>query len=176
MSTFHVRQLRVPPLRRAHRAMFRAMRRGRAPVAALACGVGAVAACTPAMREMRQHPVSLAGDWVDLAHATPSDTSVWRLRADGADLTVHVLARPAAGAAYAAAETRPSRHGIWFLRGALADTAARALCFNSRPGRNPTSCVRFALDTLADGTRRLVLRNYRGTHAAATRTLVERRP
>ncbi len=169
MSTFHVRQLCVPSLRRA-----------RAPVAALACGVGAVTACTPAMREMRQHPVPLAGDWVDLAHATPSDTSVWRLRADGADLTVHVLARPAAGAASGAAstaaQTRASRHGIWFLRGALADTAARALCFNSRPGRNPTSCVRFALDTLPDGTRRLVLRNYRGTHAAATRTLVERRP
>jgi hypothetical protein len=132
------------------------------------------AACTPAMREMRQHPTPLAGDWLDLKKTTARDTSVWRLAPNGDDLTVHVIVDAADGS-NDAKESRPTWHGIWFLRGTLADTAARALCFNRRPGRNPTQCAHFALDTLSDGTRRLRLRGYHGTHEVADRTLVERR-
>lgn len=137
--------------------------------------IGAVlasaAGCLPAVREMGQHPHPLAGDWVDPKHTTAADTSVWRLAPSGADMTVHV--RPGAGGA---TSTRVSRHGIWFLRGALGDTARRALCFNRRPGRNGSSCTLFSLDTLPDGRLRMTLHDYRGTHETATRTLEERRP
>lgn len=138
-----------------------------------ALGAVAVAAagCTPAMRELRQRPAPLAGDWVDPKHVAPGDTSVWRLAPDGADLRVRVRARPDAGTV-----TTTSRYGAWFLRGALADTAGRALCFAPRRTRSATWCLHFALDTLADGRRRLVIARYHGTHETATRTLVERRP
>lgn len=131
----------------------------------------ALGACLPAMREMRQHPQPLAGEWVDLKKTTAADTSVWRLGAGGEDLTLHV--RPRDGAPTA---TAIYRHGIWFVRGELTDTIRRALCFNARPGRSPTACTRFALDTTADGRPRLTLREYHGTHEIAARTLVRRTP
>ena len=124
-------------------------------------------------RSTRRHPTPLAGEWLDAKKTTAADTSVWLLAPDGGDYTLHVLVQPGDGPS--STVTRRTRHGLWFLRGPLADTAARALCFNSRPGRNPTYCTAFALDTLPGGTRRLVLRGYHGTHEVATRTLVERR-
>lgn len=139
-------------------------------LAALAFAAGCL---PPAMREVGQHPAPLAGDWVDLKHTADRDTALWRLAPDGTDLGVRV--RTSTRGSRPAPDEDVSRHGVWFLRGTLGDTARRALCFNSRPGRAPTSCLRFALDTIADGRRRLVIADYRGSHETGTRTLVERR-
>ena len=140
-------------------------------LAALAAAAGAVA-CTPALRERQQRPAPLAADWVDPKHVAPGDTSVWRLAPDGTDLRVRIRSRPVV----AAPDSEASRYGTWFLRGAIADTAGRALCFAPRATRSQVWCLRFALDTLADGRRELVVYNYHGTHGVGTRTLVERRP
>lgn len=147
------------------------VRRSRAIRVLTGAALAIPSACLPAARELAQHPRPLAGDWIDPKHTTAADTSVWRLAPSGADLTVHV--RPTVAGAPA---TRIARHGIWFLRGTLGDSVGRALCFNRRPGRNPSWCVPFALDTLGDGRLRLTIRSYRGTHDTTTRVLEERRP
>ena len=132
-----------------------------------------VTACTPAMREYGQRPQPLARDWLDTKKTLPMDTSVWRLSTNGTDLTVHVLVQP--NGAGGKPQEVVSRHGIWYVRGTLADTQ-RAICFNRRPGRAASSCIPFVVDTLRDGRLRLVLREYVGTHETAPRTLIERRP
>lgn len=134
----------------------------------------ALNACTPAMREYRQRPTPLARDWLDPKKTTPTDTSVWRLSADGIDRTLHVLVQT--DASVAKPPEKLSQHGIWFLRGAINDTLARSLCFKRRPSRSAPSCSSFRLDTLPDGRLRLLLAEYVGTHETVPRTLIERRP
>lgn len=124
------------------------------------------------------HPDALRGQWVDTAHTTYADTSIWILKPNGDDLVLRIFAGRA-GDSSTRASSRPERYGRWYLSGELADTAGRALCFNQRPGRNASSCVRFRLDTvLVDGQsrRRLLLAGYQGSHGAAHRSLIERRP
>ena len=132
------------------------------------------AGCTPAMHTYVQRPTLLARDWLDLKKTTAADTSVWRLSSSGDDLTLHVLSNVTTSEGVVAQE-RVTRHGIWYLQGDLADTTARSLCFNGRPGRAPSSCIAFQVDTMIDGRLRLRLRNYVGTHETAARTLEERR-
>lgn len=117
------------------------------------------------------HPVPLVGEWIDLAHTTRGDTALWVLQEDGDDLARHVVADSAGGGAGRVASTR--RYGHWQLRGDLADTAARAICFSNRPGRSAPTCLAFSLDTLAVPARLAVL-GYEGAHHAGTREFVRR--
>ncbi|MFI5207845.1 MAG: hypothetical protein ACHQX4_07485 [Gemmatimonadales bacterium] len=124
------------------------------------------------------HPDLLGGQWVDTAHTTASDTSIWILKPNGDDLALRV-AGTSVGDGGARVAPRPELYGRWYLSGDFADTAGRALCFNQRPGRSAPSCVHFRLDTVLVGgqpRRRLLLAAYEGSHSAADRVLIERRP
>jgi hypothetical protein len=142
-------------------------------------------ACTAvsklAPRAMDTH--SLAGVWVDSTKATPTDTVAWKLDPNGSDWTLEIrvlrdsLMR-------VTTEQHVTRYGYWYLRGALADTAGRALCIKVRP-RDGATCYAFELDTVraargdapvADGAprRRLVVLGYQGQQHKRTRVLIER--
>ncbi len=119
------------------------------------------------------HPPELVGEWVDLRHTTPADTSLWVLRADGYDGTAHLLAT--------SHEDAPSRtekrYGAWYFDGSLADSSKRAICFGKRLGRAGATCLPFSMDTVRDGGvehRRLTVFGYRGEHTTGARLLIER--
>lgn len=116
-------------------------------------------------------PVQLIGEWVDSLHTSAADTALWVLRADGQDLSVHLAPDSASRGAGRIVSSR--RHGVWYLQGSLADTASRALCFNSRPGRSAPSCVPFSLDSLSHPSR-LEVFGYQGEHRTAARVLFRR--
>lgn len=115
---------------------------------------------------------SVAGEWVDVAKSTPTDTMVWALTPGGDDELIHVAVRPSG-------VTTERRHfGRWSMASASADTTA-AICFVRRPGRDAPSCIQFAIDTIRTGDRtrrRLRLRNYVGEHHTGDRELLERLP
>ena len=118
---------------------------------------------------------TLAGDWVDSAKATPTDTTAWRLGADGSDWTVTVHVRRE-GLAGAAAVERATRYGYWYLQGALADSVGRGLCFKKRP-RDGATCYPFQVDTIVvsgEPRRRLRVSGYAGQRHTRTRVLIER--
>lgn len=124
------------------------------------------------------HPEALTGQWVDSAHTSAADTSVWILKPNGDDLALLISSTSPRGPG-GPTPSRPRRYGRWYLSGELADTAGRALCFTQRSGRDAPSCVHFRLDTvLAGGTprRRLLLSGYVGSHTTSDRVLIERRP
>lgn len=160
------------PLVAAARARVRA-----AEVVASMLVVGACA--TGALFGSRPTPAALVGRWVDSSTATPTDTVVWILAANGADQTMVVhVPRDADGVPRV--ERHTSTYGAWYQRGAMADTAGRAICFDPK-GRNFGSCYAFRLDTVrAAGAeaarRRLVIVQYRGAHYTRDRILVERTP
>lgn len=115
---------------------------------------------------------SLVGEWIDVRHAAPEDTSLWVLRADGYDGTAHVHRLPGG-----VVERQDSKYGRWYLRGSIADSAHRAICFARRLGRDGATCVGFSLDTIAGPAgplRQLVVRGYEGQHTTGDRILIER--
>jgi hypothetical protein len=118
-------------------------------------------------------PPELVGEWIDLRHATPADTSLWVLRADGYDGTAHLRASPGPDGS----SRTETRYGGWYFRGKLADPADREICFSRRVARFGATCLKFDLDTLRDAAgerRRLTIRGYAGQHTTGTRQLIER--
>jgi hypothetical protein len=139
------------------------------------------AGCIPGVAWFRPgpHPTDVAGIWVDSSKATPTDTVAWVLTPEGDDRTleVHVAYDVATGPVVTRSE---KRYGYWFLRGRLADSAGRAICFKDKP-RDGASCVTFRLDTLpgpggGPARRRLLLLGYKGHHHTRDRVLLERLP
>jgi hypothetical protein len=132
----------------------------------------AVLLCTAACASLPR-PAALAGQWADLAHSTPADTSVWILEPSGRDLVVRIVADSAGRNA------APQPYGRWYVRGADGDSTRRALCITRRPGRDAPTCTRFALDTVmvyGHAVRRLRLLDYQGAHRRGERVLLERQP
>jgi hypothetical protein len=125
--------------------------------------------------EMRNHPAQLVGEWVDSAESTAADTALWILSASGEDASQHLRPRPDGTFARSAAR----HYGYWFLQGALADAARRAICFTNRPGRSAATCLPFDIDSTPGAPmarRRLLVRGYQGAHHTADRVLLARRP
>lgn len=124
-------------------------------------------------------PSEIAGVWVDSSKATPSDTVAWVLAPSGEDRTLEIqVVRD--DAMRVTTKRIEKRYGLWFLRGSLADTASRAICFKERP-RDGASCVAFQLDTLRSGTggaprRRLLVLGFKGHQHTRNRVLYERLP
>ena len=149
----------------------------------LARHVIAVSACATACAGLGQlgpRPDALSGQWVDIAKTTVTDSSVWILAPNGQDRLLRIrVRRDTLG--HVTVDRRIRSYALWYLSGDLADSAARALCVNRRPGREAGSCMRFTLDTLPPDSisavprRRLTLRGYRGQHHVAERVLIERR-
>lgn len=118
------------------------------------------------------HPAALVGAWVDSVKSSPADSSYWMLSSSGDD-----AARRVRRTSPDSVPTVEQRHyGYWYLRGALADTADRAICFTKRPGRSAPTCIPFALDSTSSGgrsRRRLVVYGYEGRHSSGARVLLE---
>jgi hypothetical protein len=141
-----------------------------------------ITACLPAVRRVlgAGRLADVAGTWVEVVNATPEDTVVWRLDPNGADwkLLVRVVRD---GAGHISTNQTVKRNGYWYLRGALTDTAERALCFKARP-RDGETCFKFDLDSVgyseraARVQRRMVLLAYRGLQYTGDRVLLERFP
>jgi hypothetical protein len=121
----------------------------------------------------RSRPPELVGEWIDLRHTTPADTSLWVLRADGYDGSRHLIA---ATSSQSQPRRTEQRYGTWYLDGTLSDPT-RAICFAKRIGRDGPSCVSFSLDTIDPGggpRRRLVVHGYKGEHHVGDEELIER--
>ncbi len=119
-------------------------------------------------------PDALAGEWIDVRHATPGDTSIWVLGADGYDGSAHVIHQGTTDPA-----RNESRYGSWYLHGAMSDGNGRSICFAKRIGRDSATCLPFTLDTVVtpDGPRRrLIVRGYPGQHSTGDRVLIARQP
>ena len=151
-------------------------------------GLASLAACMPrpgGWFSLGPAPAAIAGQWVDVARSSPTDTVVWMLQADGLERTLHVHVRTGGdGQPIVATERRARRY--WYLAGGLADRVGRRLCFKARARDGPT-CVAFRLDTLAHdatagavgkaATRRTLRRlTIRGGHddASGARVYMER--
>ena len=122
-------------------------------------------------------PPEVSGEWIDVRHAAPNDTSLWVLRADGYDGTAHLVqTQTSAGLTPVRHQTR---YATWYLRGTLADSANRMICFARRLGRDGLTCLRFSLDTIATSAgprRRMVVSGYPGEHTTGDRVLIARDP
>lgn len=131
----------------------------------------AVRGLVPGGRKFPTHPSSLAGEWVDLKHATPADTSIWVLAPNGHDQTIRVTLTESGW-------TSVRKHyGRWRLDGDPAHPEGERLCFVHRPGRQGAACVAFTADTVmtaAGPRRRLVLHGYQGEHTSGDRELFQR--
>jgi hypothetical protein len=142
--------------------------------------VAVAAACASvrnAQLEASNRPPEISGDWIDVRHATPEDTSLWVLRADGYDGTAHLL-RKSTPSGFVT-ERQQSRYATWYLHGELADPTSREICFARRIGRDGLTCLRFSLDTIMTGAgarRRLIVKDYQGQHTRADRLLIARDP
>jgi hypothetical protein len=156
------------------------MRRSFAPslaktVFCVAClGVAACASLPFGSFDRLSRPSPLVGEWIDVSHTTSEDTALWVLRVDGYDGSARI--RVTRNAAWATNGGRTdTRHGTWYLAGALTDSATRAICFARRLGRDGLRCLPFSLDTLTGETprRRLTITGNRG---AGDREFIERRP
>ncbi len=138
----------------------------------------AAAACAGHMPHIAQfeRPPQLAGEWIDVRHTSPGDTSLWVLRTDGYDGSRHIAATTLANGATKPV-TSEHRYGSWYFAGTFADTAHRALCFAKRLGRDGPTCLTFDIDTTTvDGSerRRLTIHGYQGEHHTGDRTLLDR--
>jgi hypothetical protein len=134
-----------------------------------------VSACTPAPGRTGV-AAGPAGEWIDLAKTTPTDTMIWVLAPGGSDGLLHVgIVQGPDGQLRRHEERR--HYGRWSIG---ADPEGRpTLCFNRRPGRQPPSCSAFRLDTIPgqDRTRRrLSITAYQGRHHLGERVLLEREP
>jgi len=124
---------------------------------------------------LSNRPPAVVGEWIDVRHATPNDTSLWILRGDGYDGEAHLVRTPTADGVVA--ERRQSRFATWYMRGTLAASESRRICFAHRLGRDGLTCLRFSLDTITtpDGPRRrMVVKDYQGQHTRGDRTLIAR--
>lgn len=137
-----------------------------------------VACAPPGTRRFHRgpQPAELVGTWVDSTQATPTDSVLWMLAANGAHRRLHIsVTRSASGQPVAAREEKGD--GQWYVVGELADSSDRAFCV-SRRSRSAASCVPFRLDTLPVAgpvpRRRLVILR-RGDHAPLI-VLLERLP
>jgi cobalt-zinc-cadmium resistance protein CzcA len=116
----------------------------------------------------------VAGEWVDVAKSTATDTSLWVLGANGYDGNAHLRQSPTDGTW----QRSQSRYGTWYSQVDMADSTRRQICYAKRIGRNGSTCVEFSVDTLVTpvGPRtRLTLYGYQGQHHVSDRQLVERR-
>lgn len=119
-----------------------------------------------------ERPDALTGEWVDVRHTAPGDTSLWVLRANGYDGAARLVV-DASGVERRSEE----RYGSWYVRGDVADSMSRAICFAKRIGRDGATCISFSIDTVsAEGRqrRRLIVHSYRGQHYTGDRELLER--
>ena len=122
-------------------------------------------------------PPQVSGEWIDVRHATPNDTSLWILRSDGYDGTAHLVKKVTETGVIA--ERQQTRFATWYMRGTLSDSASREICFARRPGRDGMTCLRFSLDTIMtpDGARRrMIVKDYQGQHTRGDRVLIAREP
>ena len=122
-------------------------------------------------RQDPRHPAAVAGEWVDLKHTTPTDSSIWVLAPNGDDQTVRVTGDERGWT------SKRKHYGRWRLDGDLADVAGRRLCFVHRPGRQGGACIGFTVDVATTPTgprRRLVLHGYQGEHTTGDRELFAR--
>jgi hypothetical protein len=121
-------------------------------------------------------PPQLVGEWIDVAKTSPADTSIWVLRADGYDGNAHVQLTTDATGRPTVARSQ-ARYGTWHFEGTLGDSTSQAICFSARPGRFGTTCVRFSMDSIANGLTivpRILLRNYPGQHHTGDRLMLAR--
>ncbi len=113
---------------------------------------------------------AVTGQWIDLGHTAPGDTSVWVLAPGGRDDALKVsLGRDGV------LKGTTTRYGRWFVR----PSPHPELCFTRRPGREAPSCSSFRVDTVVVGgqpRRRLWVGQYRGSHRTGDRELWERGP
>ena len=72
-------------------------------------------------------------------------------------------------------EREDTHYAQWYVSGSLADTLRREFCFKRR-ARDGGSCMRFQLDTLADGRRRLRMLGYVSQVHPRVWVLTERLP
>ena len=122
-----------------------------------------LAACA-SLGHVGPRPADVAGEWVDVARATPADTFVWLLRPSGADSTLHVRV---------GGTPVSRRSGIWYVSGEQPEASRRRLCFVAHPGRSARSCTAFRLETRrVDGSARRALTLVR--QGSPDRTLLER--
>jgi hypothetical protein len=117
-------------------------------------------------------PPELVGTWVDSAASTPADTLAWVLGGDGDYRTLTIRAR-SDNRERSASKAEERHYAQWYLSGSLADTLRREFCFKRR-ARDGGSCMRFRLDTLADGRRRLRMIGYADQAHPRERVLTER--
>ena len=99
---------------------------------------------------------------------------IWVMTSDGDDQLLAIV-RDATDQRH---ETR-RHYGRWSetTRPDSLGRTARAVCFIRRPGRDASSCSRFAIDTVHDGAvamRRLTVYGYLGEHHTSDRVLIER--
>ncbi len=143
--------------------------------------LGLLGGCAVAGRvlDTGSEPTDLVGRWVDVASATPTDTVVWVLPANGWErtLTIRVATDPRGRTLVKQHEVADDRH--WQVNGQMADTAGRRLCFRQR--FRGKWCYRFRLETLAapgesSAPRRLVLLPDRKDTSVPVSVLVERPP
>lgn len=137
-----------------------------------------VVGCAPNSRWFHAgpRPPELVGRWFDVDGATAMDTVAWVLGAGGDDRTLRVrVRRDSAGRTHVDREDR--RRGSWYVKGAMSDTARRALCFKKRP-RDGGTCRSFRLDTLPGDPprRRLTVLGYPGEHDVTARIFWDRAP
>ena len=136
--------------------------------------LGAAACASVPHLAMSNRPAAVSGEWIDVRHATPDDTSLWILRGDGYDGTAHLIRRVTE--AGVVTERHQTKYATWYLRGDIADSTHQ-ICFARRLGRDGLTCWRFLLDTIAtaDGMRRrMIVKDYQGQHTRADRILLAR--
>ncbi len=153
-------------------------RNTRAGASAIFIVVAAACAGRLPMPGHYDRPSQLVGEWIDVRHTTPGDTSLWVLRDNGYDGTAHIVAQSQTSGATTDARSE-HRYGTWYFTGTLTDTSHRALCFAKRIGRDGPTCLTFFEDTTMVGgvaQRRLTIRGYQGQHYTGDRTLLEHRP
>ena len=117
-------------------------------------------------------PSQLVGTWIDSATSTPADSSAWVLKSNGDYRMLKIRGRRDDR------EPQTNRYedhhyAQWYLSGSLADTSRREFCFKRR-ARNGGSCMRFQLDTLPSGQRRLRMLGYANQAPRRVWVLTER--
>jgi hypothetical protein len=125
------------------------------------------------------HPLEITGVWLNLAQSSATDTIAWVLAPNGDEQTMIIHVAKGAGDT-PVTTIREVRKGLWFLNGALTDSARRAICYQPH-SRGGSTCVNFRLDTLPQVRgvslrRRLTVLGFQGERPTGDRVLLERRP